>query len=266
LKHFQIRLHYLLETDVVSEYKRIQDEQTTLEHKREIYLDQIGRTSKLHDLAKTIQIFGFLRSYRNDVVHVSIFYIWNILEKIASILEIDVLDMKYIDSEEVHLALSGEVEHKGLIVKRKARYMGMMIGNRRYALSGDDAKQLENYVHLQTDETPDVQTIKGTIAYPGNAKGTCRILNTLKDISKIHKGDILVISMTDPNYMPAMEKASAFVTDQGGILCHAAIVSRELKKPCIIGTKNATKVLKDGDLIEVDAEKGTIILIDHVTD
>lgn len=64
--------------------------------------------------------------------------------------------------------------------------------------------------------------------------------------------------MTFPNFIPAMEKASAFVTDEGGILCHAAIVSREMRKPCIIGTKIATKIFKDGDLVEVDANKGTV--------
>ena len=61
--------------------------------------------------------------------------------------------------------------------------------------------------------------------------------------------------------MPAMEKAAAFVTDEGGITCHAAIVAREMKKPCIIGTKIATKVLKDGDLVEVDAEKGIVRIL-----
>jgi pyruvate,water dikinase len=68
--------------------------------------------------------------------------------------------------------------------------------------------------------------------------------------------------MTDPNYIPAMEKAAAFLTDFGGILCHAAIVSREMKKPCIIGTKNATKLLKDGFLIELDAYNGTIKILE----
>ena len=64
-----------------------------------------------------------------------------------------------------------------------------------------------------------------------------------------------------PEYVPLMKKAAAIVTDEGGITCHAAIVSRELNKPCIIGVKIATKVLKDGDLIEVDAEKGVVKVI-----
>lgn len=67
--------------------------------------------------------------------------------------------------------------------------------------------------------------------------------------------------MTNPDYVPAMRKASAFITDEGGILCHAAIVSREMKKPCIVGTKFATQILKDGDLVEVDADIGTVKIL-----
>ena len=68
--------------------------------------------------------------------------------------------------------------------------------------------------------------------------------------------------MTNPTYVPAMQKAAAVITDEGGLLCHAAIVSRELKVPCIIGTKVATKVLKDGDRVEVDAKKGVVKILE----
>jgi pyruvate,water dikinase len=64
--------------------------------------------------------------------------------------------------------------------------------------------------------------------------------------------------MTTPDYVPAMNKAAAFVTDEGGITCHAAIVAREMKKPCVIATRFGTKMFKDGDLIEVDADNGII--------
>jgi pyruvate,water dikinase len=76
--------------------------------------------------------------------------------------------------------------------------------------------------------------------------------------SKVMDGDILVATMSTPDFLPAMMRAAAFVTDIGGITSHAAIVSREMGKPCVIGTKMATKVLKDGDLIEVDATKGVV--------
>ena len=74
----------------------------------------------------------------------------------------------------------------------------------------------------------------------------------------MNDGDILITPMTTPDFLPLMSKASAVVTDAGGLLSHPAIVSRELGIPCVIGTKSSTKVFKDGDLIEVDAKNGTI--------
>jgi pyruvate,water dikinase len=100
--------------------------------------------------------------------------------------------------------------------------------------------------------------VEGTTAYPGRVRGTVRILRIAKDVQKVRRGDVLVAAMTFPHFIAAMERAAAFVTDEGGILCHAAIVSREMKKPCVIGTKVATHVLRDGDRVFVDATKGTI--------
>ena len=74
----------------------------------------------------------------------------------------------------------------------------------------------------------------------------------------MNKGDILVAPMTSPDFIVAMRKASAIITDSGGMTCHAAIVSRELKIPCIVGTNIATKLLKDKDIVEIDTSKGII--------
>jgi pyruvate,water dikinase len=80
-------------------------------------------------------------------------------------------------------------------------------------------------------------------------------------IPLLKDGEILVSPMTIPDFMPAMKKASAFVTDEGGILCHAAIVAREFGKPCVTGTKFATTILKDGDFVEVNANEGIITIM-----
>jgi len=77
-------------------------------------------------------------------------------------------------------------------------------------------------------------------------------------IFKVEPGDIIIAPMTSPDYVVGMRKAAAIVTDEGGITCHAAIVARELKVPCLVGTKKATKVFHDGDLVEVDATKGIV--------
>jgi len=100
--------------------------------------------------------------------------------------------------------------------------------------------------------------IKGHVASRGKLTGIAKVVRSREEIGKVSNGDILVAISTDANYTPAMAKAAAFVTDQGGILCHAAIVAREMKKPCIVGTWNATKLLKDGDLIELDDETGIV--------
>lgn len=95
----------------------------------------------------------------------------------------------------------------------------------------------------------------------GHAKGRAKIILTQNDFSKFEDGDILVSGMTRPEFVPLMKRAKAIVTNEGGITCHAAIVSRELGKPCIIGTKNATTQIKEGDWIEVRATHGTIRIL-----
>lgn len=103
--------------------------------------------------------------------------------------------------------------------------------------------------------------IKGTPARAGKVTGIVRIVNFVRHIEKMEEGDILVSAATNPNLLSAMKKASAFITDEGGITCHAAIVARELKKPCITGTKIATKALHDGDMVEVDANLGVVTIL-----
>lgn len=92
-------------------------------------------------------------------------------------------------------------------------------------------------------------------------KGAAKIIINRASFKKLKAGDILVTDETDASFLPLMKKARAIITDTGGILCHAAIVARELKKPCIVGAKIATKVLKDGDLVEVDADRGIVKIL-----
>ena len=91
-----------------------------------------------------------------------------------------------------------------------------------------------------------------------------RRLFTERDLKKISSSkDILVSPMTRPDFVPAMKIAGAVVTDEGGVICYAAIISRELGIPCIVGTKIATKVLHDGDLVEVDADNGVVRIMER---
>jgi phosphohistidine swiveling domain-containing protein len=105
------------------------------------------------------------------------------------------------------------------------------------------------------------KNLKGQVAFPGIVQGFVRIVRKQKDLSKVGRGDIIISPMTTPDFMPAMRRAAAFVTDEGGITCHAAIIAREYKKPCVIGTKSGTTFFKDGDLAEVDANKGIVKIV-----
>ena len=100
--------------------------------------------------------------------------------------------------------------------------------------------------------------LKGQGAAPGIASGKVVVIRDVKDTGSVREGDILVTKMTNPDMVPAMRKVAAIITDEGGLTCHAAIVSRELGTPAIVGTKTATKVLTNGQLITVDGEKGLI--------
>ncbi len=149
------------------------------------------------------------------------------------------------------------------LLKEAAEYQKGFIyfGGKIY--TGQQDKILTKLNIELVDDAPKekVDSIHGQSASQGKARGQVKIVLTKKDIYKVLEGDVLVSPMTRPDFVPAMKRASAFVTDEGGITCHAAIISRELKKPCIIGTKIATQVLKDGDLVEVDADKGAVRII-----
>jgi pyruvate, water dikinase len=105
------------------------------------------------------------------------------------------------------------------------------------------------------DEKP---MLRGFGASPGTSTGTARILRGAADMEKLTAGEVLVTTMTTPDMVPAMSRAVAIVTDEGGMTCHAAIVSRELGVPCVVGTREATKLITDGELITVDGKTGTV--------
>ena len=106
----------------------------------------------------------------------------------------------------------------------------------------------------------EVAFLTGAAASPGIGTGPVKILKSPKEIAKVKTGDVLVAKMTSPDYVPAMKKAVAIVTDEGGETSHAAIVSRELGIPCVVGTKEATKRLKDEVVVTVDGAKGAVYL------
>ncbi len=109
------------------------------------------------------------------------------------------------------------------------------------------------------EDTASTPLVVGLGASPGTASGRVRVLASPADSSRLLDGEILVAEMTNPDWVPAMRRASAVVTDGGGITCHAAIVARELGVPCVVGTGTATRALRDGRQVTVDGSAGTVV-------
>ncbi len=106
--------------------------------------------------------------------------------------------------------------------------------------------------------------LRGIGASPGVTLGFARICHTPSEIPQKFQGnDVLVVATTDPEWTASMKKAKGIVTNSGGILCHAAIVAREFEIPCVVGTRKATEVLKDGMKIKIDGLKGVVCKIEE---
>ena len=198
----------------------------------------------LKQLFLEVQELVFFRTERTDVLYEFIFLSRPLFKKVAKYYSIPYLNIKYYTIQ-------------SLISGKPKKY----IGDFCMASYENDTYLGKEFILEKNDNVVD-NKIKGMIAYKGDVKGKVKIVFSVSDIDKVEEGDILVTQMTFPSYISAMYKAAAFVTDEGGITCHAAIVAREMKKPCIIGTKNATSLLKDGDLVEVDADNGVVRIVE----
>lgn len=201
-----------------------------------------------------MQFFIYERTQRTDIMNRAAFHYAEKIEEVAHKKDITYEDILFCTHREINTTLPT----KQIIEQRKKAHSFLGEDDTYSILIENDHKILK----AKFGETAqDVMQFEGRIAYRGNVSGVVKIIRSVADSSKLNEGDILVTAMTTPEMVPIMKKAAAFITDEGGITCHAAIIAREMKKPCIIGTKIATKVLSDGDKIEVDAEKGIVRIL-----
>jgi pyruvate, water dikinase len=134
-----------------------------------------------------------------------------------------------------------------------------------WAMSGGETFLVQSRPITTLDVVGDTEpVVTGRAAAPGVVSGRVRVMHDIEDASKLEAGEILVAPMTTPDWVPTMRRAGALVTDGGGVTCHAAIVSRELRVPCVVGTRTATTVLRNGELVTVDGAAGRVYLGDLV--
>jgi phosphohistidine swiveling domain-containing protein len=171
---------------------------------------------------------------------------------------------KYLYLDELLDVFSGKIVDPEIIKGRGKCYAAASIDGKTITFSLKEALKFDRKFNSISQS----RVLKGVVANPGKTQGRAVIapmLNDYKLIAEINrrmkKGDILVAETTSPDIMILCKKASAIVADQGGMLSHAAVVSRELNIPCVIQTERATRVIKDGDVVEVDAYKGIVKVI-----
>ncbi len=188
------------------------------------------------------------------------------LNKVALKIGVEYREFMCLSTHEIIDALESKIssdELKSRATKRKGVNNWALIGGKDGKLifieNENDVKLLVEKMIPRTDAN--TKELVGQIGNRGTYTGLARIIMNTYDFGKIQVGDVLVTTMTTPDFIVLMQKSGAIVTDIGGLLCHAAIVSRELQKPCVIGTKFATQLLKDGDMVEVDANKGIVRII-----
>jgi len=181
----------------------------------------------------------------------------SLLVEIAERFGVSRYEVQFMLKDEVRDVLLGKKKvNKRQVRERTKKCVYYAEAGKEAIFTGKRAEAIAKNILVSVDST--VTEIKGQTAQPGIARGIVKKIFRAKDMKKMNKGDILVSIATDTDVVPAMKKAAAIVTDQGGITAHAAIVSRELGIPCVIGTKIATQVLKDGDMVEVNATAGII--------
>lgn len=210
---------------------------------------------KFVELFQIYSDFMLTKIYRRyDQIYLS-YCLSHFLKLAAKKLNISFDEIRYLTAKELSLALrQGDLNKNEL--KKRLDFFWIYVEKDLEIFSTDKNHPWLNF--LKQTKKVFANELTGQIGCLGKAKGFVKIINSPSDINKMKKGDILVSIATNPDLVPAMKKAAAIVTEQGGVTSHAAIISREMNIPCVIGTKIATQVFKDGDWVEVDANIGII--------
>jgi len=214
-------------------------------------------------LAEFFQKSVYYRTARLEWMNKACFIARLLLKEGAKRLNITFDELIYLLPDEIISALENGKLPKKLVAWIKERQKGYAyISNNKQEyilITGSDLDIWKSKFSKEPESTSEI--IKGIIAYKGFVRGKVVIVKDRSELHLVENGDILVTRLTTPDFVVAMKKAAAIVTDLGGITSHAAVTSRELKIPCIVGTKNATRILKRGEMVEVDADQGIVKIL-----
>lgn len=214
-----------------------------------------------YDLLRMIDIHVNLWDLKKVMMQKSFYYLDLLLVEISKRFNFTFDEIKWFTPDEIIKLFDNKKISKEIIKLRKSECVAVIKSDGIKIFTGKQVKSLIKNIEEKIPEN--LKEFNGQVGNTGNVIGRAKIILSPRENKDVKRGDVLVTGMTTPDFINLMKKASAFITDEGGITCHAAIVAREMNKPCIIGTKVATKVLRDGDLVEVDANNGIVKILKH---
>ncbi|MEK7575436.1 MAG: PEP-utilizing enzyme [Patescibacteria group bacterium] len=207
--------------------------------------------------------FGLALDARNEaeyVVSLAGFYLMPLYQEISKRLKLPVDDLRKFYETDIVECLEGKASALDVLRAKENivafGYDETMTHIIRF--SPTEARAFFQHMEKTVQNAQGQNEHKGVCASTGKATGIARIVHSPNENSKVLEGNILITHATTVDYLPAMKKAAAIITEVGGLTCHAAVVSREFKIPCVVALKNAMTNFKDGDKIEVDADKGLV--------
>jgi phosphohistidine swiveling domain-containing protein len=252
-EYYKKKLYDLLDEDV----DRILEEKSKEKEKKRAVFEIIfsNADDDMKKLINDIRELLFLKSYRIDAHTLTTYHALNLVDEVAKRLNVSREILVDLSFEEICQGLDSKLDLSDYD-RRKKEYTIMILDGNPHRFSGDDTLAIRNA--FLWEDLSHLMEVTGQMAYPGNVQGPARIVENELELDKVQEGDILFSPMTNPNYVPIFGKVAAIITDEGGVLCHSAIVSREMKIPCVMGVKTGTRVFKDGDMVEVDAKEGVV--------
>lgn len=234
-----------------------------VENDYNVALEKIQPKADFLKIIKKAKHHSYLRNRRVEAFFNADFGASFLYSEIARRANFNPDEIMEITDEEMFGALDGKTLPDKKEMARRHKNYAMIVRNSKTQLI-TDPDEIEELKKNYFVDVVKVEELKGRVACSGGIiRGRAKICLDKKDISKVNKGDILVAQFTTPDFVVAMEKAAAIIADQGGLSSHAAIVSRELGVPCVMDTKNGTRIIYDNDLIEVDAKLGVIKIIER---
>ena len=245
--------------DPAKQLKAMEEDTVIAKKEKHNLFAKLNFNEKERSLVELLDLFAWYQDYRKEYTMRMLHYLDLVLKEIGKHKGLTLQEMKYTVPSEIKTVVEGTFD-KTIAKERMTRCLFYWDAKTEKFThgTGEFSLEKEKEIFHSIKHDNEIVEVSGMVASKGFVRGIARVTMSARDAKEIQKGEILITSMTTPDFVTAMKKAVAVVTNEGGILSHAAVISREFGIPCIVGTRIATKVFKTGDLIEVDGELGVV--------